>query len=351
MKKSSKLIIIIIVLLLLGLIGFKTICYFKYNISNLSDVPVVKITGNMTINHEELDESEYIKFNDIKFKDVFDDYENKSDGMNSYILKKEDENKAVLIGSDAQLISMLNGEEEYSKVLTKEFEKENITDDIKLLRYMENHNEDKVNYFMTTYNQKLIYSLREFESVILPSIKSVKTIDGYYNGYIFNTTESINEINIIFNNNRYYFTFIGDFSEEFIGDFMNSVIVGNNNSSEEEEKEDVSLRVNEFTLSPTGATFILFNDSDNEYWYGPSFMIEKKSNGKWTEVPTKNGEKLLWTTEVYKLGPNEKSVLTIDWSNEFGELPNGEYRFGKTIIKSENDSESNKKNIYVKFGV
>ena len=44
---------------------------------------------------------------------------------------------------------------------------------------------------------------------------------------------------------------------------------------------DVSLEVMEKTITDKGATFVLKNNTSNDYWYGPEYVIEKKENGKW----------------------------------------------------------------------
>lgn len=221
----KKKVIIIICLLVIALYtGFKLYCYKRYGQD--MEVSSVKITGKMTINHIDLDDSEYITFENLKFKDVFEGYERLDSEANAYkmVFKTDEVNRAIFIGSDEPFVSIINNNKDYS-TLSNIIKKENINDDLDLVKYMDKHNDDKVSFFMTTSKQKQIYSLNEFKQYTLPSIIYTKEVDGYYRGYLFKTSEDITDINILKDNKKYYFTFIGDYTEEFINDFMNSVIV------------------------------------------------------------------------------------------------------------------------------
>ena len=78
---------------------------------------------------------------------------------------------------------------------------------------------------MTRRKQKDIHTIKEVESLILPSLLDVKEVNGTYSGSIFKTTKKITEINLLLNNKRFYFTFIGDFSENDIQELMNTVVL------------------------------------------------------------------------------------------------------------------------------
>ena len=226
MKK--RLIIILCLLLVVIYAGFKFYCFKKYEASENLELSNVKITGKMSINHVDLDDSEYVTFDNLKFKNIFEGYERFNEEADTYKMVIKDENgeidKAIFIGSDDQYVYIINNNEEY-KNLSKVLKKENIQDDVDFIKYMESHNDDKVKFLMTLKRQKEIYSINEFKLLMLPSIEYVKEVDGYFRGYIFKTNTSISEINILKNNKKYYFTFFGDYSEEDINDFMNSVII------------------------------------------------------------------------------------------------------------------------------
>ena len=224
--KSKRIIIIFSLLVIAIYVGVKVYCYNKYSHSKESEIPSITITGKMTVNHVDLDENDYITFNNIKFKDIFEGYEKEiDDNIYKIILKDKDGQiqKAVLIGTEDQFVDIIRDYEDF-KELYNSVKKENINNDIELLKYMEKHNNDKVKFFMTIKKQKQIYSINEFKEMMLPTIEYVKEIDGYYTGYLFKTNKNIFDVNILKEKN-YYFSFIGDYDEEFVNEFINTVII------------------------------------------------------------------------------------------------------------------------------
>lgn len=227
-KREMKKIIIFCILVITIYIGFKFYCYNVYGPEKSLEIPSIKINGNMTINHIDLNEDEYITFSNMKFKNVFEGYEKLNEESDTYKMtftNEKGERKAIFIGSDNQYVYMINNSEEYKSLSNSIIKKENIKDDVEFLEYLEKHNDDKVKFFMTTRRQKQIHYVNEFKTSVLPSIEYVKEIDGYYRGYIYKTAKNIYEVNILNGDKKYYFTFIGEYTEKFINDFMNSVII------------------------------------------------------------------------------------------------------------------------------
>ena len=99
--------------------------------------------------------------------------------------------------------------------------------------------------------------------------------------------------------------------------------------------DKVSLKVKADTLTPKGAIFILKNATDNKYWYGPEYIIEKKDNGGWQEIATLSGNPLVWNAIAYPLNAREEIEINIDWSYGYGKLNDGEYRLVKSTFKEE----------------
>ena len=117
---------------------------------------------------------------------------------------------------------------------------------------------------------------------------------------------------------------------------------------------NVSLTVKLNTITNEGATFILKNHTDDEYWYGPEYYIEKKENGKWNEIKTLTGEPLVWNSIAYTLKANEEKELYIDWSIGYGKLESGEYRLIKNTSFREKNTpidEIQKLNLYAEFKI
>ena len=218
--------VIAVILVIVIFLGYKTFCYYKYNDSEFNDLAVVKFNGTMTINHVDLTEEEYLTYGNIKVKNIFEDYDIFDDESNALkYINKEDKGKAVFMGEDDQFLYILTSDEEYKDYFLKFSQRENVKDDLDLLKYFEAHRDDKVTFFMTRRKQKDIHTIKEVESLILPSLLDVKEVNGTYSGYIFKTTKNITEINLLLNNKRFYFTFIGDFSENDIQELMNTVVL------------------------------------------------------------------------------------------------------------------------------
>ena len=228
-KTKTRIIIILCILLVVIYIGFKYYCFLKFDEGDNLELSNVKITDKMTINHIDLDDSEYVTFENMKFKNIFEGYERFNEETDTYKMVFDGEqgeaSKAIFIGIDDQFVSIINSQKEYKDLSNNVIKKENIKDDLDFIKYMEKHNEDNVKFFMSAKKQKQIYLVNEFKIFMLPSILYVKEIDGYFRGYIFKTHTNISEINILKGNKKYYFTFFGDYTDEFINDFMNSVVI------------------------------------------------------------------------------------------------------------------------------
>ena len=115
----------------------------------------------------------------------------------------------------------------------------------------------------------------------------------------------------------------------------------------------VSLAVKLNTITNEGATFILKNHTDDEYWYGPEYYIERKENGKWKEIDTLTGDPLTWNAIAYTLKGNEEKELYINWSTSYGELSYGEYRLVKNTFREKDRpiDETKKLYLYAEFKI
>lgn len=115
----------------------------------------------------------------------------------------------------------------------------------------------------------------------------------------------------------------------------------------------ISMVIKDKTLSSNGATIILKNYTDKEYWYGPEYIIEKYENGKWREIDTITSEPLTWNSVAYTIKPGEEMEHIIDWSLGYGELKSGDYRLTKSTFKEEDRpiDESKKVYLYEEFSI
>src|SRR5690625_5016975 len=96
--------------------------------------------------------------------------------------------------------------------------------------------------------------------------------------------------------------------------------------------EDVTMKVDEQTISPEGLTVIFENNSDKDCIYGDPFTLEKIVDGKWFEVPIELEDNYGFNDIGYELPPDSSSELDIDWEWLYGNLDASNYRIIKEVL-------------------
>ena len=103
----------------------------------------------------------------------------------------------------------------------------------------------------------------------------------------------------------------------------------------------IHMTLKEGTLSPTGATFVLQNLTENEYIYGQPYSLQRKTDGGWVDL------KMIivnysFTGEGLMLGAKDTQEVVVDWEWLFGALPRGDYRFSKeaSFIRAPGDYDT-----------
>ena len=95
-------------------------------------------------------------------------------------------------------------------------------------------------------------------------------------------------------------------------------------------KWNITLEIDNVT--PKGATIKLIQDGGylpNRLFYGDDYSIERYENSQWTAVEPLND--LVWATIAYTVPLDDSITWNINWSNTFGELDPGLYRFCKSV--------------------
>ena len=95
-------------------------------------------------------------------------------------------------------------------------------------------------------------------------------------------------------------------------------------------KWKISLKADNIT--PGGATITLIQDGGflpNRLFYGDDYSLEKYENNHWVAIEPEND--LVWNTIAYTVPLNGSITWNINWSNTFGKLEPGIYRFCKSI--------------------
>lgn len=94
--------------------------------------------------------------------------------------------------------------------------------------------------------------------------------------------------------------------------------------------DGISFSVLPGSVTPNGASFRLFHNTNAALQFGSDFALQKCKDGEWHDLPytIENGA---FTMEAYYLPKGEPRTLEIRWDWLYGELLPGEYRLVKTI--------------------
>ena len=98
---------------------------------------------------------------------------------------------------------------------------------------------------------------------------------------------------------------------------------------------EIIMQLKENTLSNSGLTMILKNQSNRGIQYGNPYTIEKYQNGYWKTVDLIND--LYFTLPAFGLKKGESKEISINWEYGYGKLPNGKYRIVKDFDYEENE--------------
>jgi hypothetical protein len=96
--------------------------------------------------------------------------------------------------------------------------------------------------------------------------------------------------------------------------------------------EGVTMTVKGGTVSPNGLTLTIENNSDINCIYGQFFLLEKKLDDKWYEVPVTIEGDYGFEDIGYELAPGDKQEWETDWQWLYGSLDKGRYRIIKDIL-------------------
>ncbi len=112
-------------------------------------------------------------------------------------------------------------------------------------------------------------------------------------------------------------------------------------------QNNITLSIKEETLTNTGATFILKNDSNVDIQYGEPYEIEIKQDGSWHKINVQ----LDFNMIAYELKAKASQEIDINWENGYGALAKGEYRIIKTINIKKEDGTTENSYVIVEFTI
>lgn len=193
---------------------------------------------------DKYDGTDLFEYKNIKFKNYLDNTFKKTK-VNT--LKKdgsavqyysETEKSALNVGIDYSYTDMFSEEITYfsddhlfvffsnnKNIRKRILEKNNISNDLDLFRYMNDVNNTKVSIFTPIYKIEELASVKLFASVILPSIEEFVVLNGDYQGYVF-VSEHVKEISIFKDNKKYFIGLLGNkFKYKDFEEILNSLVI------------------------------------------------------------------------------------------------------------------------------
>jgi hypothetical protein len=94
----------------------------------------------------------------------------------------------------------------------------------------------------------------------------------------------------------------------------------------------VTMTVKEGSVSSTGLTVSFKNNSDKQCIYGEYFLLEKKINENWYQVPVVIDGEHGFDAIGYDLASGKEGEWKVNWDWLYGSLDTGEYRIVKDIL-------------------
>lgn len=92
---------------------------------------------------------------------------------------------------------------------------------------------------------------------------------------------------------------------------------------------NVSLVIDENTVSSTGVTIIITDVNETQYGWGEPYRLQVKKEGKWEDVEPLHD--IDFTSIGYVLDEEGKTKQEIDWKEDYGEIASGTYRIVKPL--------------------
>ena len=234
--KKKLIIKLIIFIILMCFIVFKYVVLLNYKTEN---IPIDNDSiFNETINIKYKESNNQTSFENMTYNNYFSDYVTKEN--TNFKVKYNSDNKVESfynISKEKQYIYILNNnslslfaDKEVSSFETEKYMKDylnknNIKNDIDLLKHI------KEKYYIKSYiytpikTMKSNYIINSFVQIALPEFKNIILVKGdNTNGYIINT-KSVSEIHLLHDENQYIITLSGNeiTNKEFINNLLETI--------------------------------------------------------------------------------------------------------------------------------
>lgn len=117
------------------------------------------------------------------------------------------------------------------------------------------------------------------------------------------------------------------------------------------ELDNVTMEAKEEGLTPTRITVVLENNSDIDLQYGEFFILEKKFNQKWYEVPVTLEGDYGFNDIAYALPVGERVEVEIDLEWLYGSIESGQYRIIKDVLEFKDTGDYYKHYLAAEFTI
>ena len=234
--KNKLIIKLIIFIVLMCFIVFKYVVLLKYK---TEDIPIDNDSiFNETINIDYKESNNQTSFENMIYNNYFSDYVTKENS--NFKVKYNSDNKVESfynISKEKQYIYILNNNSlslfadkevpnfETEKYMKDYLNKNNIKNDIDLLKHIKEKYYIKSYIFTPIKTMKSNYIINSFVQIALPEFKDIVLVKGdNTNGYIINT-KSVSEIHLLYNDDQYIITLSGNdlTNKEFINRLLESI--------------------------------------------------------------------------------------------------------------------------------
>lgn len=232
-KERKKYIIIglIIILLLLGVyFAYKIYAINYYAISLDVENSSFDIKKEIKINSA-IYKGDYIDGPNIKIPNYFSDFNKREDENDIIYTKKDDENIKLLI-SKKQIPTPVKQFKQIvivdKSIGEKVLQKNNINNDIELLKYIDNYKFSNRTIF--TSIDKMLNDEAIYDFVVYYYFDDITIFDGYVSGYYSNIFNNECKMLYIFNgDNSNVITLCGDsyFTDDYIVDLLSKIKIAN----------------------------------------------------------------------------------------------------------------------------
>lgn len=206
----------------------------------------LKVKKTLTIYKRTIDEDKYLVVDDMKIRNDFTDFKEmeRPNKLHPVILKKNLGNGKTLgvsISCGTSYIDIFSSDDvvvyngidsdtidfgQFNAADRKYFLLRNdINDDIDLLKYIYKNGYHKSNIFMSDREIKENYAINFFIDTVIPKVDGITLIDGDYSGYIFDfEKKNIKSVCILRNDKAYFLTFYGEkYTEEYLVDILGTL--------------------------------------------------------------------------------------------------------------------------------